>query len=158
MLLKSPPAIERRLRPSAVRAEDFVDDVRTKLTTLFLLTISLLMVSAPLFAHHGSAGYEYDKTITVKGTVTAWIWSNPHCFLKFDAKNEKGKLEHWVVEAGSQPDMLHVGWSSTTFKPGDEVTVDVMPTKNGVHVGKIRRVVLANGTVLGCGNSTRPCV
>jgi hypothetical protein len=108
-------------------------------------------LSLPALAHHGNAGYDYTKTITVKGTVTAWIWANPHCLLKFDAKEDDGTVAHWVVEASNPPDMLHAGWAAQTFKPGDEVTVDVMPTKNGTHVGRIRRVIMADGKVLGGG-------
>lgn len=125
--------------------------MRNKLALGFIVVAVLLMLSVPLFAHHGNAGYDYTKTITVKGTVTAWIWSNPHCFLKFDAKDENGDVAHWVVEASNPPDMLHAGWTANTFKPGDEVTVDIMPTRNGTHVGRIRRVTMADGKVLGGG-------
>jgi len=125
--------------------------VRNKVAIISLLAVGFLLASAPMSAHHGNAGYDFTATVTVKGTVTDWIWSNPHCFLKFDAKDEKGDVAHWIVEASNPPDMLHAGWSASTFKAGDEVTVDVMPTKNGKHVGRIRRVILSDGKVLGGG-------
>jgi hypothetical protein len=125
--------------------------VRNKVVAISLVVFGLLIASVPVFAHHGNAGYDYTKTVTVKGTVTEWIWSNPHCFLKFDAKDDQGNLEQWVVEASNPPDMMHAGWTNKTFKPGDEVTVDVMPTKNGKHVGRIRRVIFSDGKVLGGG-------
>jgi hypothetical protein len=28
----------------------------------------------------------------VKGTVTEWFWSNPHCFLRFDAPGADGQV------------------------------------------------------------------
>lgn len=108
----------------------------------------LVIVSVPVFAHHGNAGYDYTKTLTVKGTVTEWVWSNPHCLLKFDAKDEKGNVQHWITEASSPVDMLHAGWSKNTFKPGDEITVDVMPSKDDTTVGRIRKVTLSDGTIL----------
>lgn len=120
-----------------------------------LLSVSLVMSglfgSVPLLAHHGNAAYDYTATKTLKGTVTEWIWANPHCFLKLDTKDDESNTTHWVLEASNPVDMLHAGWTATTFKPGDEVTVDIMPTKNRATVGRIRRVVLPDGKVLAAG-------
>ena len=114
-----------------------------------LLVVALgLFPSIPLLAHHGNAAYDYAATKTVKGIVTEWVWSNPHCLLKIDSKDDKGSVTHWVLETSSPVDMLHAGWSATAVKPGDEVSVDIMPTKNGTPVGRIRKVVLPDGTVL----------
>jgi hypothetical protein len=107
-----------------------------------------LFSSNPLLAHHGNAAYDYATTKTVKGIATEWVWSNPHCLLKVDSKDDKGNITHWIFETSSPVDMLHAGWAATSVKPGDAVTVDIMPTKNGTPVGRIRRVVLADGTVL----------
>ena len=114
---------------------------------LFML-VGLLGVSGQVFAHHGNASYDYSKTVTLKGTVTQWVWSNPHCLLKFDVTDDKGNVQHWITEASSPVDMLRIGWSSNAFKAGDEITIDVMPSKNGVSVGRIRQVTLSDGTVL----------
>src|SRR5207302_3879628 len=67
-------------------------------TTLFR---SLLAVSVPLPAHHGAAGYDMDKQLTMKGTVREWLWANPHCFMKYDATDEKGNVAHWAVEVSN---------------------------------------------------------
>jgi len=117
-----------------------------------LSVVVLLAVSVPLFAHHGNAAYDYEKTITVKGTVTEWIWANPHCWLKFDATDDKGEVQHWVVEASNPPDMAKQGWAKTTFKPGDQVSVDLMPVKNGGPIGRFRSVTV-NGVTLKGGGS-----
>jgi len=119
--------------------------VRNKLATIFF---GLLTVSVPLFAHHGAAAYDTTKKITLKATVTEWFWANPHCFLKFDAKDDKGNVVHWAVEASNPADMVNLGWSKQTFKPGDEVTVTFEPVKNGQPIGRIEQVVLASGQVL----------
>jgi hypothetical protein len=116
--------------------------------TMLLLLVGLFAVSVPVFAHHGNASYDYTKTITLKGTVTQWLWSNPHCLLRFDVKDDKGDTQHWVTEASSPVDMLRIGWRSNVVKAGDEITIDVMPSKNGVPVGRIRQVTLSDGTVL----------
>jgi len=115
------------------------------------LGIGVSILSLPMLAHHGNAAYDYAATKTVKGTVTEWTWANPHCFLWLDSKDEKGDTTHWVLEASSPVDMRRTGWTATTFKSGDELTVDIMPAKNGATVGRIRRVVLPDGKVLVAG-------
>jgi len=101
-----------------------------------LLTTGLLVFSVPLFAHHGNAAYDYDKKVTASGTVTDFIWANPHCWLKFDAKDENGEVKHWVVEASNPPDQTRAGWSHDSFKPGDQVTVTMIQVKNGQPIGR----------------------
>jgi hypothetical protein len=120
---------------------------KMRMSALFVL-VGVLMLSVPVFAHHGNASYDYEKTVTLQGTVTQWLWSNPHCLLKFDVKDDKGNVQHWVTETSSPVDMLRIGWSSNVVKSGDSITIDVMPSKNGVPVGRIRQVTLSDGTVL----------
>ena len=127
---------------------DWRDTVRKTSMSILLLLVGLFAISAPVFAHHGNASYDYAKTITLRGTVTQWLWSNPHCLLRFDVKNDKGDVQHWVTEASSPVDMLRIGWTSNVVKAGDEITIDLMPSKNGVPVGRIRQVTLSDGTVL----------
>ena len=119
-------------------------------TLFFAAAFSLLIVSVPLGAHHGTANFENDpaKRVTVKGTVVEWVWSNPHCFLQFDAKGGDGQVVRWVVETSNPPDMVNRGWSIRTFKAGDPVTVTIRPVKSGKPVGSVVQVVLADGRVL----------
>ena len=114
----------------------------------FALLIGLLVVSVPLFPHHGNAVFDETKYLTVKGTVTEWFWANPHCFLRFDAKDDKGNVVHWATEASNPSDMVNLGWSKQTFKPGDEVTVTFIPVRNGQPIGRVEQVVLADGKTL----------
>jgi hypothetical protein len=106
----------------------------------FLLALALaasgVIVSVPLFAHHGNASYDSTKTVTVKGTVTDYIWANPHVFLKVDAKERNGNTSHWIIEAQNPLSQIEVGWTKNTFKPGDEVIVEVIPAKNGQPIGR----------------------
>ena len=117
--------------------------------------VALLLVSVPLLAHHGTAALDTGKEITLKGTVTEWIWSNPHCFLKFDA-NDGGTVRNWAVETQSPTSMTPRGWSRTSFKAGDEVTVTIEPVKNGQPIGRILHVILPNGQKLIAANPTTP--
>lgn len=113
------------------------------------LAVGVLIVPIPLFAHHGNAAFDVGKKVTVKGTVTEWVWANPHCWLKVDVKDDKGNPVHWVAETNNLADMIERGWSMRTFKPGDEVTVTLEPVKNGNPAGRVLEVVLPNGQTLG---------
>jgi hypothetical protein len=116
---------------------------------MFVAALSLLVVQLPLFAHHGNAAFDGAKKVTVKATVTEWVWANPHCWLKFDATDEKGSVIHWVAETSNPPDMVNRGWSKKSFQPGDQVTVTMTTVKNGEPIGRVQQVVLANGQILG---------
>jgi len=120
-----------------------------KLAAIAFVAVGLFALSVPAFAHHGTAAFETSRTITMKATVTDWFWANPHCFVKFDYKNDKGEVEHWVVETSNPPDMTNRGWTIHTLKPGDEITITVLPVKNGKPIGRLRHVVLPDGQDLG---------
>ncbi len=113
------------------------------------LAAIVLMLSVPLFAHHGNAALDVGKKVTIKGTVTEWLWANPHCWLKVDVKDDSGKVVNWVGETNNAADMVEKGWSKNTLKPGDEVSVTLEPVKNGKPAGKVLEVVLPNGQTLG---------
>ena len=113
-----------------------------------LLLSVLVAGSTPLLAHHGNASYE-NKEVTIKGKVTNWIWSNPHTFLMLDVTDENGKVAHWVCENQAPSTLVNFGFNAKTFKPGDEVTVVMAAVaKNGQPVGRINRIILANGYVM----------
>jgi hypothetical protein len=103
---------------------------------LALALAASVIVSVPLFAHHGNASYDTSKTVTVKGKVTDYIWTNPHVLLKLDAKDDVGKTEHWIIEAQNPLSQTEVGWTKDTFKPGDQVVLEVIQAKNGLPVGR----------------------
>jgi hypothetical protein len=128
--------------------------VRNKRLDAFVVSMCFLAISIPLSAHHGAAGYDMDKEMVMKGTVTDWLWANPHCFLKYDTTDDAGTLSHWAVEVSNPTDMTKRGWSKRSLKPGDEVTVTVRPAKNGAPVGQLLKVVLPNGQVLIGWNTT----
>jgi hypothetical protein len=122
--------------------------MKNSLGVSFLVMIGLLTVSVPLFAHHGNAEYGHAKQLTLKGTVTEWVWLNPHTFLKVDVKDDKGNVVHWLAEWSAPSSLINFGINRQTFKPGDEVTIFVLTPDNGAPVGRIQRVVLADGKTL----------
>ena len=120
-----------------------------KIGSAILILAGLFSISATVSAHHGNAAFETAKSLTMKTTVTDWYWANPHCFLKFDYKNDKGEVEHWVVETSNPADMINKGWSKEVMKPGDQVTVEIFPVKNGKPVGRLIHITLPSGQTLG---------
>ena len=122
--------------------------MRNKLAAISLAVAGMLAVSVPVLAHHGSAAYDTDKKVTLKGTVTRWVWSNPHCVLQLDVTDDSGHVVRWVAETENPSTMIRVGWLEKSFKPGDQVTVTALPVKSGAPVGRIIEVVLSNGQTL----------
>lgn len=114
----------------------------------FVAAVGILIMSTSLSAHHGSAQFDIGKRVTVKGTVTEWFWTNPHCLLSFDATGDDGKVVHWVVETQNGPAILGDGYSKGTFKAGDVITVTLEPFKNGKPLGRLVSVVLPDGRKL----------
>ena len=127
--------------------------MQNKLLALFI-TAGVLAISLPAVAHHGAASFDTGKQVMLKGTVTEWIWANPHCFLKFDATDDTGTVRNWAVETQNPTSMSQRGWRRTSFKTGDQVTVTLEPVKNGAPVGRVISVITAGGQRLGTAGPT----
>src|ERR1700730_6472086 len=122
--------------------------MRSKLMAQVVLAIGSFALCVPNYAHHGTAAFENDKKITVKATVTQWLWSNPHCLLEFDVKGDDGKSVHWIGETQNPVSITNVGWSKAAIKAGDQVTVVLFAVKNGQPLGRVSSVTLPNGKTL----------
>jgi hypothetical protein len=114
-----------------------------------LLTVVLFGVSGPLLAHHSQAVYDEDNLVTIKGTVTKFEWINPHILLHVEVKDDKGNVDEWICFSGS-PAMQsrEAGWNSQEFKPGEEVTVQGFPQKDGRKIMLGAKHFRANGEVV----------
>ena len=122
--------------------------MKGKFLMVVALGIGVSTFSLPLFAHHGAAAYDMGKTVTLKGAVTQWVWANPHCILQLDVMDDRGQVVQWSAETENPSSMVHYGYTKQSLKPGDQVTVTVIPAKNGKPFGRIREVVLPNGQKL----------
>src|SRR5207247_1658513 len=99
--------------------------------------VLFMLLILPTFAHHGNASYD-NKTVTIKGVVTEWRWTNPHSFLKFDAKDEKGNVVQWIGEWNNPSTLLNFGITAKSFKVGDEATVPMNGiAKSAVNLGRV---------------------
>jgi hypothetical protein len=105
-------------------------------------------MAAPALAHHSFAVYDHTRTVTLRGTVTRFQWTNPHGFIEMDVMQNDGTMKHYSVELTSINMMQRVGWRSNMIKPGDVVKVVMAPLLNGDPVGLGLEVVLADGKVM----------
>ena len=122
-----------------------------------ILALGLLLAGASLaipfaqtaFAHHGGGSlYDMSKELTVQATVTEFVWTNPHVEISFDAKDDKGKVKHWLLEASSPPVLVSRGWNRKSLQAGDVIKVTFNPSQRGTNVGLFIKLVKADGTEL----------
>ncbi len=121
---------------------------RRKVLALMGGGIALLIASMPMLAHHGTAAFDTDQMVTVKGTITSFDYVNPHAQVYFTVKNDKGVDEAWQGELTAPNKLNRAGWTKHTLNPGDSVTVSGNPAKNGEHTLWIRKLIGPDGTSL----------
>jgi hypothetical protein len=121
--------------------------VQDRLRSLAFGTVAVLMVASSSFAHHSWA-VDTTRTITVKGTVTGFDWSNPHVQIFVDVKNSDGNIEKWTVGGPSPSRMAGTGWDKNTLKAGDVITAIGQRATDKPTLMKTEKVVLSNGKEL----------
>ena len=119
------------------------------LPSFFVVAIGLIFVSISVSAHHGNPEYDEKRPLTLKGTVTEFMWASPHSKIFLDAKNANGSVVHWSIETISPGKLARAGWTKDAVKPGDQVTVTFSPAKNGSATGFLQKVVFLDGKQLG---------
>jgi hypothetical protein len=119
---------------------------------LFLATITAAaLAAAPATAHHSFAVFDMAAQKTVTGVVKRVDWTNPHIWIWIDVANDKGGTDVYGFE-GMSPNFLNRrGWTRTTLKAGDQITVVYRPMRDGANGGMFMSTKLANGTVLTMG-------
>src|ERR1700686_213557 len=93
---------------------------RLLMPLVVLAQFSILPLS--LFAHHSTAQYK-DEEVELRGTVTDYVWRNPHVLVLFNVKDESGKVVEWTAEGASVPGLLADGMTKNSLKPGDDIFV-----------------------------------
>lgn len=99
-----------------------------------LFAAASLLAAQPTLAHHSAAMFDDAKVLELQGTVKELQWSNPHIWLQVLVE-DNGTTKEWSLEGGSPNTLSRRGWRSTTFKPGDVVTVRLNPMKDGTAAG-----------------------
>src|SRR5678816_1525715 len=98
-----------------------------------IVLLGFLAAGEAVSARHGAAAYDRSVTLTLKATVTEFVFKNPHIIISFDAPDDNGKIVHWSAEGGSSSGLARRGWTWKTLKAGDQVTVAVSYTHLRAH-------------------------
>ena len=115
---------------------------------LLPILITFAAAGAPVLAHHSFAMYDHTRTVTLKGEVTKFQWTNPHAYLDVDVKQKDGTTKHYSIEMTSINMMTRLGWRSNMIKAGDLVSVTIAPLLNGEPSGLMLDVTLPDGKKL----------
>ncbi len=109
-----------------------------------------LVLPLALHAHHSPAMFDGSKQLTLTGTVREFQWTNPHSYIQLIVKPDDGTAEQeWSLELGANVYLYNLGWRPSTVKPGDTLTVTVIPMRNGKPGGLLVEARTADGKALG---------
>jgi hypothetical protein len=122
-----------------------------------LLTCLLVGGASLALAHHSYSAFNMDKSVVVSGTVKKMDWSNPHSWIWLDVANEQGVVETWGIEGMSPNYLARRGWTRTTLKPGDKLSVTLHPMRTGENGGSFVSAKRPDGSSVGMtGPITEP--
>jgi hypothetical protein len=122
--------------------------MKHKLGISSAVLVGLLMIVVPTFAHHGTAGDDTSKVVTVKGTVTDFQYINPHVQIYVEVKDAQGNVDTWNGEASNALVLHRAGWNSKIIKVGDQITLNGYASKNKATSLRLTSVVLPDGKQL----------
>jgi hypothetical protein len=125
------------------------------LATVFAV-VSLFAFTGPALAHHGSSAYDAAHPMTMTGTVKEFLFIQPHPLITLEVKDDQGAVTEWSVEMTAPNHLVHYGWNGKKLKPGDQITIVGLPSKNGLKVLNLRKISWANGEVIPLGPPPEP--
>ena len=119
------------------------------------LTALVVIASSTAAAHHSAAlFYDLDGNIEVSGTVTEFRFANPHAIVKLDVIGDDGVVQHWTAETTSPSVLRRRGWSQDSFKPGEKIRLEGLPSVDGTYLLRITRAFREDGTEIGVPRGT----
>jgi hypothetical protein len=121
-----------------------------------LAPVCLALLAGTVAAHHSFAIFDNDHQIRLEGTVTEFVWQNPHIYIHLEAKDPKGKMRHWTIECANPGILNRAGWKFNMIKKNDHLTVVVAPLRTGEAGALLKQVKLADGRVFENGGPAGP--
>jgi hypothetical protein len=116
-----------------------------KTLAVWLSAIGLLCGAGTVAAHHGfAAEYDTSKTLKLTGTITKFEWTNPHAWFYIDVKNDDGTVTNWAFEMSSPNVLYRKGWTRTSLKPGDAVTIEAFRARDGSRNGNAQALTMTS--------------
>jgi hypothetical protein len=114
----------------------------------WLIPAAAMAIAAPAIAHHSFAMFDMNKNVTITGSVVEFKWTNPHAWMHVDVADADGKPFTWAIEMTSPNNLVRGGWRRSSLKPGDKVSVQIHPLRNGKRGGSLVQVTTASGQIL----------
>ena len=99
-------------------------------------------------AHHSSAMFDANRTVTLSGTVRMLQWTSPHCWLQVLVPSDNGVAE-WSIEMAAPFEMMRRGWKPVTVRPGDKISVVANPARDGSNGAMFISATGVDGHALG---------
>ena len=110
----------------------------------------LAVVASAVHAHHSFAVYfDSSRDVKITGTVTSFRFTNPHGTIALHVTDAQGRVTHWRAETNAPVVLQRRGWSRDTIKPGQVVTIEGWPSRDGKPYLRMRRAVDADGRLIG---------
>ena len=115
-----------------------------------------LCIAAPALAHHSFAMFDREKTVTMSGHREGVRMDQSACL---DSPDGGGRARQapweWSFEMQAIAQDMAGGWRPDSVKPGDKVSIEYHPLKDGSRGGQLVAATLADGKRLG-GPVRRP--
>ena len=115
-----------------------------------LIGIVLALTASAAVAHHSFAVFfDHEKSVSIHGTVTAFMFRNPHGVVVVEVPRPDGGKDVWKAETNSPSMMLRRGWTKDSIHFGDVVTVEGWPARDGALYMRIRELKGPDGKPIG---------
>jgi hypothetical protein len=119
--------------------------------TAFTGLLCGLVLAGPVWAHHSvQSQFDIHKTVSISGAVAKIEFINPHSYLTVNVKEGDGKIQKWAFELGGPGVLRRAGLSRADrggLKPGDQVTVTALASRDGSNSGWVQEVKVSDGRV-----------
>ena len=119
-----------------------------KMLHVVVVLLVMFFLPGPMYAHHGTAAYDTEKSLTLKGVVTSFEFINPHAEIRVAVTDENGHTVNWLAETNNPNRLARRGWNRNLLKTGDVITIVGNPVKSGAPNLRLTKVVLADGREL----------
>jgi hypothetical protein len=119
-----------------------------KLGILTLAGVGVALLAGQAAAHHSFAMFDPDQLVTKTGTVKEFEWTNPHVWIHIMAPDQTGKTVEWSFEMQAIAQATSGGWRKDIVRPGDKISIDFHPLKDGSRGGELVSAVMADGQKL----------
>jgi hypothetical protein len=113
---------------------------------------ALLLCAGAAQAHHSFAAFfEGSQSVKLTGKVTAFRFTNPHGIIAFEVTGPDGTVKQWAAETNSPAVLMRRGWTRYSVKPGDTITVEGWPSRDGKPYLRLRQAMDGSGKPIGQG-------